>query len=79
MPHFCRTGQGEAIGKVLELEALRKDGSRFPIELSVGSVRLRGDWSAVGIVRDITEAKRVEEQLKLFQFLLETIRDRSIS
>ena len=74
-PHFFSTGQGAAIGKLLELEAVHKDGSRFPVELSVAAVRLRGDWNAVGIVRDITERKRVEQQLKLFQFLLETIRD----
>ena len=75
LPEFFRTGQGAAMGKVLELEGLRKDGNRFPIELSVAAVRLRGDWCAVGIVRDITVRKGVEKQLKLFQFLLETSRD----
>ena len=64
LPHFFKTGQGDAIGKVLELKAMRKDGEHFPVELSVAAVRLRGDWSAVGIVRDITERKRVEETLK---------------
>ena len=63
-PHFFRTGQGAAIGKLLELEAVHKDGNHFPVELSVAAVRLRGDWSAVGIVRDITERKRVEETLR---------------
>ena len=63
-PHFSETGQGAAIGKLLELEAVRKDGNRFPVELSTAAVQLRGDWNAVGIVRDITERKRVEETLK---------------
>ena len=63
-PHFLRTGQGEMIGKLLEREAVHKDGNRFPVEFSVAAVRLRGDWSAVGIVRDITERKRVEETLR---------------
>src|SRR5208283_1371987 len=63
-PHFLRTGQGAAIRKVLELEAVHKDGNRFPVEVSVAAVRLRGDWSAVGIVRDITERKQVEETLR---------------
>ena len=52
------------MGKLLELEGVRKDGNRFPVELSVAAVRLRGDWSAVGIVRDITERKRVEATLR---------------
>ena len=63
-PHFLRTGQGEAIGKLLEREAVHKDGSRFPVELSVAAVRLRGDWSAVGIVRDITERQTRERELE---------------
>ena len=58
-PHFFRTGQGAAMGKILELEGVRKNGNLFPVELSVAAVRLRGDWSAVGIVRDVTERKRV--------------------
>ena len=64
IPHFHRTGQGAAIGKVLEMEGVHKDGRRFPVELSVAAARLRGDWSAVGIVRDITERRRVEASLR---------------
>ena len=64
LARFFSTGQGPAIGKVIELEAVRKDGNHFPVELSVAAVRLRGDWNAVGIIRDISERKRVEEILK---------------
>jgi PAS domain S-box-containing protein len=63
-PHFLRTGQGEAVGKLLEREAVHKDGSRFPVEFSVAAVRLRGAWSAVGIVRDITERQTRERELE---------------
>ena len=52
------------MGKLLELEGVHKDGNRFPVELSVAAVRLRGEWSAVGIVRDVTERKRVEATLR---------------
>lgn len=61
-PHFRKTGQGTAIGKTLELEGRRKDGTIFPVELSVSSFKLEGDWHAVGIVRDISERKQIEMQ-----------------
>ena len=37
---FCDTGQGTVIGKTIELAAIRKDKSEFPIELSLSSVKV---------------------------------------
>jgi PAS domain S-box-containing protein len=62
---FLRSGKGAAIGKVLELPALHKDGREFPVELSLASVPLHGQWHAVGVARDITARKRTEERSKL--------------
>ncbi len=58
---FLETGQGGAIGRTLELEARRKDGSELPVEVSLSAVHLDGAWHAVGMLRDITERKRAEE------------------
>ena len=58
---FEQTGEGPVVGKVTEISALRKDGSEFPIELSISAVRLQGHWHAIGIIHDITERKRAEE------------------
>jgi len=62
--HFKLTGQGRIIGKRYEVTALRKNGEEFPVELSVSAVNLQGKWNAIGIVRDITRRKRVEEELR---------------
>lgn len=61
---FKTAGQGPVIGKTLELEATRKDGTKIPIELSVSATRLKGEWNAIGIIRDITERKLAEKTLK---------------
>lgn len=57
---FLQTGTGNAIGKVLELTALRKDGTEFPIEMALSSIRKGSTWQAVAVVRDITDRKRIE-------------------
>ncbi|MDD3763114.1 MAG: PAS domain S-box protein [Nevskiales bacterium] len=60
---FRHSGQGNAVGRTLELAAIRKGGDEFPMELSLSAVKLRGAWRAVGIARDITERKRVEARI----------------
>ena len=61
---FQNTGQGPIIGKTIEVMALRKGGTEFPIELSLSGVQIKGKWNAIGIVRDITERKGAEEVLR---------------
>lgn len=60
---FMRTGQGPAIGRLLELSARRRDGTELPIEISIAPIQVDGAWHAVAIVRDITERKRAREEL----------------
>ncbi len=62
-PDFVETGNGPAVGQTLELAAVRKDGEEIPVELSLSSALLDGRWNAIGIIRDISERKRVETEL----------------
>jgi len=59
---FKKTGGGFFIGKILELSALRKDGTEIPVELSLSSLKLQGEFHAVGIIRDISERKLAEKE-----------------
>ncbi len=60
---FKNTGHGAVLGKTLELSAVRKDGTVFPVEVSISAEKLDGKWNSIGIVRDITERKRSEEMI----------------
>ncbi|MBZ5565342.1 MAG: PAS domain S-box protein [Acidobacteriia bacterium] len=75
---FRETGEGPAIGKTLELVAVRRDGTEFPVELSLSALKLKGKWVSIGMLRDITDRKRVEEELKLRNVLLSTQQEVSI-
>jgi len=70
---FATDGQGPVVGKVLNLDARHKDGTEFPIELSVSAVRLRGHWHAIGIARDISERKRAERAMQRLNRTLRTL------
>jgi len=60
---FSRTGAGPVVGKTIEIEGLKKDGTEFPVELSISAMNIRGEWHAAGIIRDITKRKEAEKRL----------------
>ena len=64
---FVETGSGPMIGKIYEVSALRKDGSEFPVEVSISGLQIKGKWHSAGIVRDITGRKTMEAQLRQAQ------------
>jgi len=61
LDEFLRSGTGPVVGKIVELDGLRRDGTEFPVQLSVAPVRRDSHWWAVAIIRDATERKQTEE------------------
>jgi len=75
-PLFQTTGQGAALGKTLELAAMRKDGTEFPVEVALSSTRIAGKWHAVAVLRDITARKQAQQEIEqslYMQRVLDTI------
>lgn len=78
-PTFVNCGEGAAVGKVVELEALHKNGQEISVELSVSRIRINDSWHAVGLVRDIRQRKQAELSLReselKYRKLVESIND----
>lgn len=62
-PIFQQTGQGAAVGKTLDLEALRKDGNEISVQFSLSAIQINNSWHAVGVLRDVTDQKKIEQAL----------------
>ena len=60
---FKETGSGKLIGTTVEMISLNKDGTEFPVEISLSSINIKNKWHAIGIVRDITKRKVIENTL----------------
>jgi PAS domain S-box-containing protein len=57
-------GPTHVIGKTVELAAIRKDGSEFPVELSLATWFLDDKRFYTGIIRDISERKQAEQKFR---------------
>lgn len=66
LERYRRTGVAHIIGIGKEVTGLRKDGATFPMELAVTEMNLDGQQSFVGMVRDITERKKVDRMKNEF-------------
>jgi PAS domain S-box-containing protein len=79
LARYLATGETQVIGKRIEIMAMRADGSEFPVELTITRIQSDGPPSFTGYLRDITQRKRSEEELRRSQaFLAETRRLSSI-
>ena len=69
---YLSKGNPKILGKHIELEGLRKDGSTFPLELKVEEAKNEGANSFfIAAVRDVTERKNAEDKLRLYAKIYE--------
>ncbi|MBT8119425.1 MAG: PAS domain S-box protein [Gammaproteobacteria bacterium] len=64
--NYLETGKKKIIGIGREVEGLRKDGTTFPLELAISEVQLDDRKLFIGIIRDITERKKIEQMKSEF-------------
>jgi PAS domain S-box-containing protein len=64
LARYLATGHGPVIGKRVELEALRADGSRFPVELAINATNLAGRAHFTAYLRDLSDRKQAEATLR---------------
>jgi len=63
LARYLRTGEGPLLGQRIEVQALRSDGTEFPVEVSLSPI-LGGHKLVTATVRDITEHKRTQAELR---------------
>ena len=62
--HYLATGQRKIIGIGRSVTAVRRDGERFPVHLSVGEMEIDGEKHFTGILHDLSRRTELEEQLR---------------
>ncbi len=77
--HFATTGEKKVIGIGRQVIGKRKEGSTFPMDLAVSEMKLGDARMFTGIVRDITERKKVEELQAQFLAIVESSTDAIMS
>jgi PAS domain S-box-containing protein len=64
MARYLATGVPKIIGTGREVTGVRKDGTTFPLHLSVGQMKTGGERKFTGILHDLVARVRIEEQLR---------------
>lgn len=64
LKNYQKTGIAKIIGRSPEVNGKRRDGSLFPIRLSINELKFGEESYYTGLVHDLSEQKRIEEELK---------------
>ncbi len=66
LKHFLATGEGPVLNRVVGITAVRRDGTEFPVELTISPLKVGGKYVFTAFVRDITQRKQAEDRLKRY-------------
>ncbi len=64
LARFLATGEGRVVNTRVEMAAWHRDGHEFPIELSISAVPFHSSYVFTAFIREITERKHAEEELR---------------
>jgi len=70
---YIKTGVGPVLNQRIEITAIKKDGTIFPIELTVSPIKQKDEISFSGFIRDITELKKTQQELESISLRLSAL------
>jgi PAS domain S-box-containing protein len=76
LARFLETEHGVVLDQRLELTGMRQDGSEFPVELTITGIGVPGPPTFTGYLRDISESKQAEKELRASRARLVEVADR---
>jgi two-component system CheB/CheR fusion protein len=79
LAHYLKTGEGPLLGRLIEIAALRRDGTEILVALAISATEIDGSPVFTAYLRDITEQKRVEDANRRLAAIVESSGDAIIS